>query len=85
MSSISSINSINSNASNINNYEIQKVSTFKNKPNLGSLPLMCSNSIKTKNEHKSYGFFRSKTMRIDNTNNSKKNNKDEINKWLMRI
>jgi ubiquitin-conjugating enzyme E2 S len=85
MSSISSINSINSNASNINNYEIQKVSTFKHKPNLGSLPLMCSNSIKTKNEHKSYGFFRSKTMRIDNTNNSKKNNKDEINKWLMRI
>ena len=85
MSSISSINSINSNASNINNYEIQKVSTFKDKPKLGSLPLMCSNSIKTKNEHKSYGFFRSKTMQIDNTNNSKKNNKDEINKWLMRI
>ena len=85
MSSISSINSINSNASNINNYEIQKVSTFKDKPKLGSLPLMCSNSIKTKNEHNTYGFFRSKTMKIDNTNNSKKNNKDEINKWLMRI
>ena len=85
MSSISSINSINSNVSNLNNYEIQKVSTFKDKPKLGSLPLMCSNSIKTKNGHKSYGFFRSKTMRIDNTNNSKKNNKDEINKWLMRI
>ena len=87
MSSISSINSnsINSNASNINNYEIQKVSTFKDKPKLGSLPLMCSNSIKTKNEHNSYGFFRSKTMKIDSTNNSKKNNKDEINKWLMRI
>ena len=87
MSSISSINSnsINSNASNINNYEIQKVSTFKDKPKLGSLPLMCSNSIKTKNEHNSYGFFRSKTMKIDSTNNSKKNKKDEINKWLMRI
>jgi ubiquitin-conjugating enzyme E2 S len=85
MSSISSINSINSNVSNLNNYEIQKVSTFKDKPKLGSLPLMCSNSIKTKNDNKSYGFFRSKTMKIDNTNNSKKNNKDEINKWLMRI
>ena len=85
MSSISSINTINSNVSNLNNYEIQKVSTFKDKPKLGSLPLMCSNSIKTKNDNKSYGFFRSKTMRIDNTNNSKKNNKDEINKWLMRI
>ena len=84
-SRMSSISSINSNISNINNYEIQKVSTFKDKPKLGSLPLMYSNSIKSKNEHNSYGFFRSKTLKIDNTNNSKKNNKDEINKWLMRI
>jgi hypothetical protein len=84
-SRFSSISSINSNISNINNYEIQKVSTFKDKPKLDSLPLMYSNSIKSKNEHNSYGFFRSKTLKIDNTNNSKKNNKDEINKWLMRI
>jgi len=84
-SRMSSISSTNSNISNINNYEIQKVSTFKDKPKLGSLPLMYSNSIKSKNEHNSYGFFRSKTLKIDNTNNSKKNNKDEINKWLMRI
>ena len=85
MSSISTINSINSNISNIKNYEIQKVSTFKDKPKLGSLPLIYSNTIKIKNEHNKYGFFRSKTLKIDNTNNSKKNNKDEINKWLMRI
>ena len=84
-SRMSSISSIYSNISNINNNEIQKISTFKDKPKLGSLPLMYSNSIKSKNEHYSYGFFRSKTLKIDNTNNSKKNNKDEINKWLMRI
>ena len=84
-SRMSSISSINSNISNNNNYDIQKVCTFKDKPKLGSLPLIYSNSIKNKNEHNSYGFFRSKTLKIDNTNNSKKNNKDEINKWLMRI
>ena len=84
-SRMSSISSINSNISNISNFEIQKVSTFKEKPKLGSLPLMYSNSIKTKNGHHACGFMRSKTLNIDKVNETKKNNKDEINKWLMRI
>ena len=83
-SRMSSISSINSNISNISNYQIQKVCTFKEKPKLGSLPLMTSNSLKTK-DSKSYGFFRSKTLNISKNNETKKNNKDEINKWLMRI
>ena len=83
-SRMSSISSINSNISNISNYEIQKVSTFKDKPKLGSLPLMTSNSLKAKNS-KAYGFFRSKTLNISKNTETKKNNKDEINKWLMRI
>ena len=83
-SRMSSISSINSNISNISNYEIQKVPTFKEKPKLGSLPLMTSNSLKAKNS-KAYGFFRSKTLNISKNNETKKNNKDEINKWLMRI
>ena len=83
-SRMSSISSINSNISNISNYEIQKVSTFKDKPKLGSLPLMTNNSLKAKNS-KAYGFFRSKTLNISKNTETKKNNKDEINKWLMRI
>jgi ubiquitin-conjugating enzyme E2 S len=84
-SRINSISSINSSTSNISNYEIQKVSTFKEKPKLGSLPLMSSNSIKTKSKNNPYGFFRSKTLNLSKNNETKKNNKDEINKWLMRI
>ena len=84
-SRINSISSINSSISNISNYEIQKVSTFKEKPKLGSLPLMSSNSIKTKSKNNPYGFFRSKTINLSKNNETKKNNKDEINKWLMRI
>ena len=84
-SRMGSISSINSSTSNISNYEIQKVSTFKEKPKLGSLPLMSSNSIKTKSKNNPYGFFRSKTLNMSKNNETKKNNKDEINKWLMRI
>ena len=84
-SRMGSISSINSSTSNISNYEIQKVSTFKEKPKLGSLPLMSSNSIKTKSKNNPYGFFRSKTLNLSKNNETKKNNKDEINKWLMRI
>ena len=84
-SRMNSISSINSSISNISNYEIQKVSTFKEKPKLGSLPLMSSNSIKTKSKNNPYGFIRSKTLNLSKNNESKKNNKDEINKWLMRI
>jgi ubiquitin-conjugating enzyme E2 S len=85
LSRMSSISSINSSISNISNYEIQKVSTFKEKPKLGSLPLMSSKSLRSKNENNPYGFFRSKTINISKNNETKKNNKDEINKWLMRI
>ena len=84
-SRMNSISSINSSISNISNYEIQKVSTFKEKPKLGSLPLMSSSSIKTKSKNNPYGFIRSKTLNLSKNNESKKNNKDEINKWLMRI
>ena len=84
-SRMSSISSINSNISNISNYEIQKVSTFKEKPKLGSLPLMSSKTIHSKKGNNPYGFFRSKTLNISENNGTKRNNKDEINKWLMRI
>ena len=84
-SRMSSINSITSNITNISNYEIQKVSTFKEKPKLGALPLMSSKSLKSKNENNPYGFFRSKTINFSKNIETKKNNKDEINKWLMRI
>ena len=84
-SRMNSISSINSSITNISSYEIQKVSTFKEKPKLGSLPLMSSKSIKSKNENNSYGFFRSKTINLSKNIETKKSNKDEINKWLMRI
>ncbi len=86
-SRMSSISSINSKTSNMSNYEIQKVSTFKEKPKLGSLPLMSINSFKNKNKNGNnpYGFFRSKTLNLSKNIGTKKNNKDEINKWLMRI
>jgi len=84
-SRLSSISSINSNISNISNYEIQKVSTFKDKPKLGSLPLMSIKSLNSKKGNNPYGFIRSKTLNISKNIGTKKNNKDEINKWLMRI
>ena len=84
-SRMSSISSISSSITNISNYEIQKVSTFKEKPKLGALPLMNSKSLKSKNENNPYGFFRSKTINFSKNIETKKNNKDEINKWLMRI
>ena len=46
-SRMNSISSINSSISNISNYEIQKVSTFREKPKLGSLPLMSSKNLKS--------------------------------------
>ena len=82
MNSISSISSV-TNYSNITS-DIKKVSTFKEKPKLGSLPLLHMNSQKIKNKNNPYGFFRCKTLNLTK-NESKKNNKDEINKWLMRI
>ena len=84
-SRMNSISSINSSVTNISNYDIKKVSTFKEKPKLDSLPLIHMNSLKTtKKGNNPYGFFRCKTLNISK-NESKKNNKDEINKWLMRI
>jgi hypothetical protein len=83
MNSISSIGSINSSISN-NGFDIKKVCTFKEKPKLGSLPLMHMNSLKNKNTKNNFGFFRCKTLNLSK-NETKKNNKDEINKWLMRI
>ena len=82
---MSSISSINRSISNLSNYEIQKVSTFKEKPKLGSLPLMSNKSLKTKNGNNPNGFLRSKTLNISKNIGTKNNNKDEINKWLMRI
>ena len=84
-SRMSSISSINSSGTNISTgYDFKKVSTFKEKPKLGSLPLMHMNSSKIKNSNKNFGFFRCKTLNLSK-NETKKNNKDEINKWLMRI
>ena len=84
-SRMNSISSINSSVTNISNaYEFKKVSTFKEKPKLSSLPLMHMNSLKNKNSSKNIGFFRCKTLNLSK-NETKKNNKDEINKWLMRI
>ena len=49
-SRMNSISSINSSVTNISNaYEFKKVSTFKEKPKLSSLPLMHMNSLKNKN------------------------------------
>ena len=76
MSSISSISSINN--------DIKTVLTFKEKPRLGSLPLIHMNSSKIINGKNPYSFFRCKTLNLSN-NETKRNNKDEINKWLMRI
>ena len=89
MSSLSSISSININNSiinitNINEHDIKKVSTFKEKPKLDSLPLMHMNSLKIKNGKSSNSLLRCKTFNLSQ-NETKKNNKDEINKWLMRI
>ena len=85
MSSISSISSINNiSITNINRNDIKKVSTFKEKPKLDSLPLIHMNSSKIKSGKNTFGFFRCKTLNLSN-NESKRNNKDEINKWLMRI
>ena len=84
-SRMSSISSINSSGTNISTgYDFKKVSTFKEKPKLGSLPLMHMNSSKIKNSNKNFGFFRCKTLNLSK-NETKKSNKDEINKWLMRI
>ena len=84
-SRMNSISSINSSVTNISNaYEFKKVSTFKEKPKLSSLPLMHMNSLKNKNSSKNIGFFRCKNLNLSK-NETKKNNKDEINKWLMRI
>ena len=84
-SRMSSISSINSSLTNLSNgYDFKKVSTFKDKPKLSSLPLMHMNSSKIKNSSKNLGFFRCKTLNLSK-NETKKNNKDEINKWLMRI
>ena len=85
-SRMSSINSINSSSfvSEINGYDIKRVSTCKEKPKLGTLPLLHMNSLKIKNEKNQFGFFRCKTLNLSK-NEPKKNNKDEINKWLMRI
>ena len=84
-SRMNSISSINSSVTNISNaYEFKKVSTFKEKPKLSSLPLMHMNSLKNKNTKNNFGFFRCKTLNLSK-NETKKNNKDEINKWLMRI
>ena len=91
MSSISSISSININNSivninNINDLDIKKVSTFKEKPKLDSLPLLRMNSLKMNNGKSPNGFFRCKTFNLSQNETKKiKNNKDEINKWLMRI
>ena len=84
MSSMSSINynSIN-NISNASEFYVKKVSTFKEKPKLDSLPLIHMNSLKTKDENH-HNFFRCKTLNLSN-NETKNKNKDEINKWLMRI
>ena len=52
-SRMNSISSINSSVTNISNaYEFKKVSTFKEKPKLSSLPLMHMNSLKIKNSSK---------------------------------
>ena len=83
-SRMNSISSINSSVTNISNaYEFKKVSTFKEKPKLDSLPLIHMNSLKTKDENH-HNFFRCKTLNLSN-NETKNKNKDEINKWLMRI
>ncbi len=69
--------------SNVSEYDLKKVSTFKEKPKLGALPLIHMNTSKIKSG-KNNGFFRCKTFNLSK-NETKKNNKDEINKWLMRI
>ena len=46
---------------------------------------MSSKTLKTKKGNNQYGFFRSKTLNITKNIETKKSNKDEINKWLMRI
>ena len=85
MSSISSINNNSINTiSNVDEFYLKKVSTFKEKPKLDSLPLIHMNSMKAKEAKNKFSFFRSKTINLSN-NETKTKNKDEINKWLMRI
>ena len=84
-SRMSSISSVNSSVTNISSaYEFKKVSKFKEKPKLSSLLLIHMNSLQNKNSSRNIGFFRCKTLNLSK-NETKKNNKDEINKWIMRI
>ena len=55
------------------------------KPNLRTLHILKTNSLKGSNNIGHYGFYRSRTNEIGQEENIKKNNRDEINKWLMRI
>ena len=80
------INNFNSFNNNEFGVDIKKSNTLRDKPNLGSLPSMLSNQLKNSNGGNHFGFFRSRTQNITfEEDNMKKNNQDEINKWLMRI
>ena len=75
----------NFNNSQNNNFIDPELEDFDNfdeeeKPNLGAL-----NSLRGSNNISNYGFFRSRTSEIGNEQIIKRNNREEINKWLMRI
>ena len=75
----------NFNNSQNNNFIDPELEDFDNfdeeeKPNLGAL-----NSLRGSNNISNYGFFRSRTSEIGNEQTIKRNNREEINKWLMRI
>ena len=80
----------NFNNSQNNNFIDPELEDFDNfdeeeKPNLGALHILRTNSLRGSNNISNYGFFRSRTSEIGNEQTIKRNNREEINKWLMRI
>jgi len=80
----------NFNNSQNNNFIDPELEDFDNfdeeeKPNLGALHILRTNNLRGSNNISNYGFFRSRTSEIGNEQIIKRNNREEINKWLMRI
>ena len=67
--------------------ELDELDNFieEEKPNLGALHILRTNSLRGSNNISNYGFFRSRTSEITDEQLIKRNHREEINKWLMRI
>lgn len=77
----------NNNTQNSNNVFEFNNNNINSKPNLSILPLMMnsSNNLGIQNNNNPFGFHRSRTTTVNFGEDIRRNNRDEINKWLMRI